>query len=263
MGHIKIDRRILDWEWYSDVNTFRLFVHLIIKANWKDGRFQGIEIPRGSLATSYQTLANETGLSVKNVRTALNHLQSTGEVAVNRQPKFSVITVKNYCEYQEGGTVTGSQVAVNRQSSGSQSATIEEIKKVRREEKKNNNTFAPADEKSSPCAGGFLLNDGTRYEITENDVETFQQLYPGIDVRQEIRSVEAWCLSNQKNRKTRNGAKRFLNAWLSRAQNRAPVAVNLTKTKTNRFNNFQQRNYDFSVLEAQLIGGGNSGGKTE
>ena len=228
MGHIKIDRRILEWEWYKDLNTCRLFFHLLLQANWKDGRFQGMEIPRGSLVTSYNNLAAETGLSVKNVRTALKHLETTGEVAVNRHPKFSVVTVNNYNLYQSDGTVSGSQVADNRQATGKQVATIEEVKKVRSKESNNNTPSAPDDK--SLCAGSFLLNDGTSYEITENDVDTFQQLYPGIDVRQEIRSVTAWCLSNPKNRKTRAGAKRFLNSWLSRAQNSAKPNRGYTKT---------------------------------
>lgn len=219
MGHIKIDRRILEWEWYKDLNTCRLFFHLLLRANWKDGRFQGMDIPRGSLVTSYNNLATETGLSVKNVRTALKHLETTGEVAVNRHPKFSVVTVNKYNLYQSDGTVNGSQVAVNRQAIGKQVATIEEVKKVRSKESNNNTPSAPDDK--SPCAGSFLLNDGTSYEITENDVDKFQQLYPGIDVRQEIRNITGWCISNPKNRKTRAGAKRFLNGWLSRAQNSA------------------------------------------
>ena len=53
------------------------------------------------------------------------------------------------------------------------------------------------------------MNDATEYEVSENDVVTYQQLYPGIDVKQELRNIEAWCLSNPRNRKTRNGAKRF------------------------------------------------------
>ena len=130
MDYIKLSRKILEWEWYSDVNTCRLFIHMLLKANWKDGRFQGKEIPRGSFVSSYQNLSSETGLSVKNVRTALEHLKSTGEVAVNRHPKYSVFTIKNYCQYQS----TGSQPAVNRQSTGSQPATIEERKKERKEE---------------------------------------------------------------------------------------------------------------------------------
>lgn len=130
MDYVKISRKILEWEWYTDVSTKVLFLHILLKANWKGGRFQGAEVPRGSFVTSQQNLAAETGLTIKNVRTALKHLENTGEVAVNRHPKFSVITIKNYDKYQSGG----SQAAVNGQSSGSQVATIEEGKKGRREE---------------------------------------------------------------------------------------------------------------------------------
>ena len=189
-------------------------------------------------------------MSVKNVRTALNHLETTGEVAVNRHSKFSVVTVKKYNLYQTDGTVTGSQVAVNRQATGSQPATIEESKKGRRKESNNNTPSVPDDK--SPCAGSFLLNDGTSYEITENDVENFQQLYPGIDVRQEIRNITGWCLSNPKNRKTRAGAKRFLNGWLSRSQNAARPEKK-TGAKPTGFTNFQQRDYDFDTLERELL----------
>lgn len=122
MDYVKISRKILDWEWYTDINTKVLFLHILLKANWKPGRFQGTEVPRGSLVTSQQNMAAETGLTIKNVRTALKHLENTGEVAVSRHPKFSVITVKNYNQYQSGG----SQVAVEGQSEGSQVATIEE-----------------------------------------------------------------------------------------------------------------------------------------
>ena len=89
-------------------------MHLLITENWKTGRFQGIEIERGQRATSYQMIASETGLTVKNVRTAIEHLKKTGELAVNRHPKFSVFTIKNYNLYQ---------------STGSQPATIEERNK--------------------------------------------------------------------------------------------------------------------------------------
>lgn len=130
MDYVKISRKILEWEWYTDINTKVLFLHILLKANWKQGRFQGTEVPRGSFVTSQQNLALETGLTLKNVRTALKHLENTGEVAVNRHPKFSVITIKNYDKYQSGG----SQVAVEGQSGGSQVATIEERKKERKEE---------------------------------------------------------------------------------------------------------------------------------
>ena len=99
------------WGWYKDANTCRLFLHMILKANYKDGEYQGVAIPRGAFVSSYPELAQEIGLSVKNIRTALEHLKKTGEVAVSRHAKFSVFTIKNYCIYQKGG----SHVAENRQ----------------------------------------------------------------------------------------------------------------------------------------------------
>ncbi len=249
-GHIKIDRRILEWEWYSDINTCRLFIHLLLKANWKDGRFQGTEVPRGSLVTSYNSLSKQTGLSVQNIRTAIKHLILTGEITSKQQAKFTVITVKNYDKYQLDNRVTNNLLTENQQASNKLLTTIEEGKKVRREESNNNIPSAPDDK--SPCAGSFLLNDGTSYEITENDVENFQQLYPGIDVRQEIRNITGWCLSNPKNRKTRAGAKRFLNGWLSRSQNSARPEKK-TGAKPTGFSNFQQRDYDFDALERELL----------
>ena len=125
MDYVKISRKILEWEWYTDANTKVLFLHILLKANWKDGRFQGVEVPRGSFVTSLQNLAAETGLTVRNVRTALKHLENTGEVTSNRHAKFSVITVKNYDRYQSGVT----QVTVNRQVT-----TIEEGKNQTKEE---------------------------------------------------------------------------------------------------------------------------------
>lgn len=116
----------------------------------------------------------------------------------------------------------------------------------------DNRVIAPADK--TLCAGKFLLNDGTEYEVSENDVVTYQQLYPGIDVRQELRNIQAWCLSNPKYRKTRGGAKRFMNSWLSRSQNGARKEQASPEKKTrNRFNDFEQRECDYADLERTLL----------
>lgn len=78
-------------------------------------------------------------------------------------------------------------------------------------------------EPASPVAVSFLLNDGKDFEITEAQVREFAELYPAIDVLQQLRAIKAWTISNPKNRKTRSGAMRFVNSWLSRAQNQAPT----------------------------------------
>ena len=86
MGNfIKIDRKILKWEWWSDINTFRLFFYMLVSAYWKDGNYKGVDIKRGSFPSSISELSRETNLSAMEIRTALKHLQSTGEVTTNQQ----------------------------------------------------------------------------------------------------------------------------------------------------------------------------------
>lgn len=86
MGNfIKIDRKILKWEWWSDIKTFRLFFYMLVSAYWKDGNYKGVEIKRGSFPSSISELSRETNLSTMEIRTALKHLQSTGEVTTNQQ----------------------------------------------------------------------------------------------------------------------------------------------------------------------------------
>ena len=79
-NYIKLSRGLLEWEWYTDINTTRLFIHMLLKANWKDGNFKGTTIPRGSFVTSIRKLSDETGLSDREIRTAISHLKTTGEV---------------------------------------------------------------------------------------------------------------------------------------------------------------------------------------
>lgn len=112
-----------------------------------------------------------------------------------------------------------------------------------------------AEKPSGPVAGSFLLNDGSLYEIAEADLEEMQKLYPGIDCTQELRKITGWCLANPKYRKTRRGAPRFLNSWLSRAQDQASrnQQGSAKKAPTNRFLNFEQRDTSYDTLMLQSV----------
>ncbi len=44
---ITLHRRIMQWEWYTDANTIRVFLHLILTANHKETRWRGELIKRG------------------------------------------------------------------------------------------------------------------------------------------------------------------------------------------------------------------------
>ena len=73
----------------------------------------------------------------------------------------------------------------------------------------------------------MLLNDNTVYKVSEQDIKKWEELYPAVMVDLELRGMIGWLDANPKKRKTRNGIKRFINSWLSRAQNsggRSPYA---------------------------------------
>jgi hypothetical protein len=96
----KIHRQILDWEWYSDTNAFRLFMHLILKANHKEKKFKGLVLNAGSVVTSRDILSIEIGLSVQQIRTALNKLKLTNEITIKSNSQGTVIEIVNYSKYQ-------------------------------------------------------------------------------------------------------------------------------------------------------------------
>lgn len=58
------------------------------------------------------------------------------------------------------------------------------------------------------------------HPVTKNDIAEYEQLYPAVDVRQELRNMKGWCISNPSRKKTKTGVLRFIHSWLSRTQNR-------------------------------------------
>lgn len=130
-GFIMLHRKILNWEWNTDPNTFNVFVHLLLMANHSENKWKGMEIQRGQVITSVSSLSKITGLSTKNIRTSLNHLKSTNEVAIVTTSQYSMITICKYDCYQSdvsrngkrSGKQNGNQVANDWQTGGKRVAT--------------------------------------------------------------------------------------------------------------------------------------------
>lgn len=64
----------------------------------------------------------------------------------------------------------------------------------------------------------LTLNDGSSYGVTQSEVDHYSELYPAVDVAQEIRGMIGWLDANPQRRKTKNGIRRFMNNWLSKTQ---------------------------------------------
>ena len=115
-GWIKLHRKICQWEWWKNIKVKVVFIQLLLEANHEPNKWQGHEILTGQIVTSLNSLANNCGLTTRNVRTALSHLKSTGELTSNAHSKFRIITLNNFSKYQITDKQPDKQSTSNRQS---------------------------------------------------------------------------------------------------------------------------------------------------
>jgi len=64
-----------------------------------------------------------------------------------------------------------------------------------------------------------MKNTDEEYPVEKSYVSEMQNLYPSVDIEQELRSMKAWLINNEKKAKTKKGMKRFIGGWLERSQN--------------------------------------------
>ncbi|WP_027178789.1 hypothetical protein [Maridesulfovibrio bastinii] len=132
-GWVKLHRSILDWEWYDDTNVFRLFIHLILTANYEDKKWRGKIIKKGQIATSIAKLAEATGLTPKMVRGAIQKLEKSNELVTEGASNYTLITICKYNKYQFQDNNEGKQRANEGQTKGEplgkRRATTKELKK--------------------------------------------------------------------------------------------------------------------------------------
>lgn len=129
-GWIKLHRSLKNWEWYSDHSATRLLVHLLVSVNYENKMWKGQEVEAGTLITSWENLALETGLTVKQVRTAMAKLEKSKEVARYATNKWQAITLVKWDKMQCLDTKEGQ---AEGQTKGRQRATTKEYKEIKEE----------------------------------------------------------------------------------------------------------------------------------
>lgn len=103
----------------------------------------------------------------------------------------------------------------------------------------------------------LTLNDKNQYPIYQSDIEQWQNLYPVVDVAQQLRAMSGWLDANPTRRKTRQGVKRFINNWLSKEQDRGGKNYAST-TGANAIKNDNQSRGQAANFYEQFLGTGDS-----
>lgn len=224
-GFVKIWRKLLDWEWYRSPETKAVFLHLLLTAAYKDTSWQGVEIKRGQILTGRKKLATELGLSEKNIRTCLNRLKLTGEVAIKTANRYSIITICNYDFFQNDGSAEGQQDGQHSgqrtgQQGASEPATYKEDKKVKKERRKKRAALLP--DAASPVFFCSLFSVKPEFHFNLGGE------FPDLDLNRIYSKLEKYITANPGKYKVRSdgtleAAEKIIRNWCARE--RPPVSV--------------------------------------
>lgn len=181
---------------------------------------------------STKTLAEATGLTERTVCTHLEQAINTGWLKRSKLgkqgrgwrrsqynasiPDKALKEIQHHrperTETNSAPTPHGTERGSVRKCEGTESDDINVLKEVQSnisiEQSVNNKCYS------------FLLKDGSHFEIEDEFYQILKTSYPKLDIDAELKKIKAWCYSHTENRKTRRGAKKFINGWMNRNSER-------------------------------------------
>ena len=235
-GYVKLWRKCLDSGLLKNPTAWQLFGYLLLKATHRAHRQlvggMVFDLQPGDVIFGRSKAADDLCVGEQSIRTALKLLEKLEIVTSKSTNKCTVISFVNWDRYQDEQPAPNQQT--NQHLTSNQPAPNQHLTTNKNERKKENiktdtsylaqsdagasSAPEPADEQEPPVAM-IPLADGSEFPVPASLASEYAAAYPGVDVASELAQVRAWCLSNPRKRKTKNGIRRFLNSWLDRAQN--------------------------------------------
>jgi hypothetical protein len=192
-AYVKLYRKFLNWGWFTDIPTCHLFIYLLIRAQYNEKEFRGVKVSAGELTTSLQIMSDESGLSLRQVRTALDKLEKTGELTRTSTNKFTHIKIVKWADYQGCNSCCDKQVdkqmTNERQTNDKQMTTIKESNKERNKERKNINNNKPTKHKYGEYQNVLLTDE--EYNKLYQDFINAKELITYLDEYIEMKGYTA------------------------------------------------------------------------
>jgi len=216
-GYVKMWRKSIEGGWLTNHKLWAFWCWCLIKASHKECDvivgYQKVHLMPGDFIFGRKTASKELGMSERSIRTILDFLKSSQNLTIKTTNKFSIISIINWSTYQQDAEQNDQQndqpPTSHRPATDQPVATNKNVKNV-----KNNNTSSPEQFISIP------IQRGLEYPIFYSMVEEWKNLYPKVDVEQQLREIRGWNLSHTTKRKTKAGILKHITSWLSREQNK-------------------------------------------
>lgn len=258
-GWVKIHRKFSDWGWRSKPEMVSLFLHMLCEANYEDAVWCGVSLRRGQCVFGRLTWAKALGISEQSLRTCISKLKSTNEITIESTNKYSVITIVNYEEYQDGENKSTSKKPgqstsnppTNQQTTNKQITTPKEEKEI----KKVVSNIPPSPQREQLD----LIPDETKKEnkpknsrnlqLDEITVELLgdwvkKNIKAPIDIQRELLKCQSWDF-----KRTIKDGMATVRTWLLKAEDDYFKALTTTG-KVNKHGNFEQQDYRAGVKES-------------
>ena len=197
-------RKLSNLSWFEQV----MFDHLIVAVD-DYGVFYADPV-----LLSHTLFPRSTDVTEKMIREGLKHMEEQGLILRYTADGEEYLKLRSWEKHQR-------LRSSRRKYPAPEQADPEETREGIAEEETGEDPVPdiPEPEARELPAAELPLNDNTTYAVTREEADEYARLYPAVDVMQELRNMRGWCLSNPQKRKTRSGIKKFINGWLSRAQN--------------------------------------------
>lgn len=169
-GYVKIHRKLIQWGWYKNYVVKDVFLHLIFIASFKESNWQGRIIKKGQVITSYKHLAQDLGLTVQQIRTAIKKLKSTCEITTETTNKYTIITVVNWDDYQSNEDNLTSETTSNTTNEQQTTNIQSTFNQQHRKNVKNNKNV-----KKKESAPRIVLSDEEIDQLMEKDYEALTE----------------------------------------------------------------------------------------
>ena len=172
-GWIKVERSILETDWYKDLATRVLWLHLQLTLGFTD---------TDELVTTLSALSKETGLSVQQVRSALRKMQNNKQITSRTTNKNTRISL-----YLSVLSDDLESCATNKITNKQHTGKKEEKERSKEKEERNSKEKEKIYKKEKFGLYGNV-------ELSPIQQEKLQQEFPN-DYQERIQRVDDYCQS--------------------------------------------------------------------
>ena len=256
-GWVKIHRELREWEWYHDSNMVHLLIHFVVSANHKPNKWKGKDIDRGQFLTGLFSLSEQTGISVRTLRTCLDRLVECGEIDKQTTNKNTLITLLKYDKFQisddfEEGS--DKQTTNKRQANDKQTTTNKNDKKDYNDDNEEEGISGKPQKPPKPKIEFIDLGEFENIKIEKDKFELLAKSYPAEKLDWMIKKLGAWLVNKNKSVKSYKSLKGYFVSWVGNSYEEQKQKQSQNKDKNKGYNEAHEHlNAVLGLSEVDII----------